>query len=48
MIKYLEAGLFPTKKYHKTILQQFCVIDGMLHYAKGTPTAAYSIYGNLS
>ena len=36
MIEYLEGGSVPTKKYHKTILQQFTVIDGILYYAKET------------
>ena len=34
MIEYLEGGSFLTKKYHKTILQQFTVIYGMLYFAK--------------
>ena len=36
MIEYLEGGSFLTKKYHKTILQQFTVIDGIFYYAKET------------
>ena len=34
MIEYLEGGSVPTKKYHKAILKQFNVIDGILYYAK--------------
>ncbi|XP_063856508.1 uncharacterized protein LOC135098191 [Scylla paramamosain] len=34
MIEYLEGGSIPTKKYHKSILHQFTIIDELLYYAK--------------
>ncbi len=34
MIKYLEGGSIPTKKYHKTILEQFTLKDEILYYVK--------------
>ncbi len=34
MIEYLEGGSIPTKKYHKTTLEQFTVKDGILYYVK--------------
>lgn len=36
MAEYLEGGSIPTKKYHKTILAQFTVIDEILYYARET------------
>ena len=36
LIEYLEGGSVPTKHYHKTILQQFVIIDEILYYAKET------------
>ncbi len=30
MIEYLEGGSIPTKKYHKTILEQFTLKDEIL------------------
>ncbi len=34
MIEYLEGCLIPTKKYHKTILEQFTLKDKILYYVK--------------
>ncbi len=34
MIEYLEGGPIPTKKYHKTILEQFTLKDNVLYYVK--------------
>ncbi len=34
MIEYLEGGSIPTKKYHKTILEQFTQKDKILYYVK--------------
>ncbi len=34
MIEYLEGGSIPTKKYHKTILEQFTLKDEILYYEK--------------
>ncbi len=34
MIEYLEGGSIPTKKYHKTILEQFTLKDEILYYVK--------------
>ncbi len=34
MTEYLEGGSFPTKKYHKTILEQFTLKDKRLYYVK--------------
>ncbi len=34
MIEYLEGGSILTKKYHKTILEQFTLKDGILYYIK--------------
>ncbi len=34
MIEYLEGGPIPTKKYHKTILEQFTLKDEILYYVK--------------
>ncbi len=36
MAEYLEGGSIPTKKYHKTILEQFTIIDKILYYARTT------------
>ncbi len=36
LIEYLEGGSVPTKRYHKTILQQFVIIDWVLYYTKET------------
>ncbi len=35
IIEYLEGGSIPTKKYHKTILEQFTLKDEILYYVKG-------------
>ncbi len=34
MIEYLEGGSIPTKKYHKTILEQFTLKDEILYSVK--------------
>ncbi len=34
MIEYLEGGSIPTKKYHKTILEQVTLKDEILYYVK--------------
>ncbi len=34
MIEYLEGGSIPTKKYHKTILEQLTLKDEILYYVK--------------
>ncbi len=34
MIEYLEGSSIPTKKYHKTILEQFTLKDEILYYVK--------------
>ncbi len=34
MIEYLEGGSIPSKKYHKTILEQFTLKDEILYYVK--------------
>ncbi len=34
MIEYLEGGPIPTKKYHKTIVEQFNLKDKVLYYVK--------------
>ncbi len=34
MIEYLEGGSIPTKKYHKTIFEQFTLKDEVLYYVK--------------
>ncbi len=34
MVEYLEGGSIPTKKYHKTILEQFTLKDETLYYVK--------------
>lgn len=34
MIEYLEGGSIPTKKYHKSLLHQFNLIDELLYYTK--------------
>ena len=36
LAEYREGGSVPTKCYHKTILQQFVIIDQILYYAKET------------
>ncbi len=34
MIENLKGGSIPTKKYHKTILEQFTLNDEILYYVK--------------
>ena len=34
LIEYLEGGKVPTKKYHKSILSQFVIIEEILYYAR--------------
>ncbi len=34
MIEYLKGGSIPTKKYHKTILEQFTLKDEILYSVK--------------
>ncbi len=34
IIENLERGSIPTKKYHKTILEQFTLKDEILYYVK--------------
>ncbi len=34
MIEYLERGSIPTKKYHKTILEQFTLKNEIIYYVK--------------
>ncbi len=34
MTEYLEGGSIPTKKYHKTILEQLTLKDEILYYVK--------------
>ncbi len=36
MIEYLEGGPIPTKKYHKTILEQFTLKEEILYFVKET------------
>ncbi len=36
MNTYSEGFSVPTKRYHKTILQQFVIIEGVLYYTKKT------------
>ncbi len=34
MVRYLEGGAIPTKNYHRSILQQFVVVDEVLYYTR--------------
>ncbi len=43
MTEYLEGGSIPTKKYHKTILEQFTLKDEILYYVKEALMAVYNI-----
>ncbi len=46
MIEYLEGGSIPTKKYHKTILEQFTLKEKILYFVKEATDGSIQWYNS--